>query len=304
MKKLSIVIPVYFNQDNLYPLYDDIKAKIIDIIDFEYELVFVDDGSQDKSWDVLQELAKKDPNIKLYKLSRNFGSHAAILCGISNSTGDCVVIKAADLQEPTEIILQMYDSWLQGNNVVLAVRRDREDTSLFSNLYYNMTRKLALPNMPKGGFDIFLLDRKVVKVIELMDERNSAITGQVLWSGFKTSEIYYTRKERIIGKSRWTLKKKLRLVFDTLFSFSSFPITAVSGIGVVSCLISIIWSCVILVGKLLGTIEIEGFTSLMIFQLLSFGITMLTLGVLGNYLWRSFDATRNRPVYIVEDKKL
>lgn len=301
MSKLSIIIPVYFNQDNIMPLYEDIKEKVICSIDFDYEIVMVDDGSKDGSWNVMCQLATLDSHVKPIKLSRNFGSHSAILCGLSNCTGDCAVIKAADLQEPTEMILQMYESWKSGNNVVLAVREGREDKSLFSELYYWLTRKFALSNMPKGGFDVFLIDRKVINVLEALDEKNSAITGQILWSGFKTNTIYYTRRAREIGKSKWTLKKKIRLVSDTLFSFSNLPITLVTATGVISCICSIIWSIVVVCGKLMGDIPVQGFTTLFIFQLFSFGTIMLTLGILGNYIWRAFDASRNRPVYIIED---
>lgn len=301
MKKLSIVIPVYYNELNLKPLYADIKEKIIDVIDFDYEIVMVDDGSEDGSWNVIQELAAKDSKIKGIHLSRNFGSHSAILCGLSHATGDCAVIKAADLQEPTELILEMYHSWEKGNNVVLAVREDREDKSFFSELYYWLTRKVALPKMPEHGFDVFLLDRKVIHVLQALDEKNSAITGQILWSGFKTACINYVRKERTIGKSRWTLKKKIRLVSDTLFSFSTVPISFITTIGFLSLAGSLIWALILLIIKLTRGIDVAGFTTLFIFQLFSFGVIMMTLGLLGGYLWRTFDASRNRPVYIVED---
>lgn len=302
MDKLSIVIPVYYNEKNLIPLYKDIKEKIIDIIDFDYEIIMVDDGSGDNSWSVVKELSKQDDNIKAYRLSRNFGSHAAILCGLSHVTGNCAVVKAADLQEPTELILEMYESWKNGNNVVLAVREDREDKSFFSELYYWLTRKVALPNMPLRGFDVYLIDRKVIDVLQNLDEKNSALTGQLLWSGFKTSTIKYTRRERTIGKSRWTLKKKIKLVSDTLFSFSTLPISVVMGIGVCSCFGSALWAVILLFVKLKYGIDVEGFTTLFIFQLFSFGVIMLTLGLLGGYLWRTFDASRNRPVYIIEDE--
>ncbi len=301
MNKLSIVVPVYYNELNLRPLYQDIKAKIIDVIDFEYEIVMVDDGSGDNSWKVIQDLAAQDKNIRPIRLSRNFGSHAAILCGLVHASGDCAVIKAADLQEPTELILHMYQEWRQGYNVVLAVREVREDKSFFSELYYWLTRKVALPKMPAHGFDVFLVGRKVIQVLKNLDEPNSAITGQILWSGFKTKEIYYDRKEREIGKSKWTLTKKIRLVADTLFSFSTVPITAITWVGTLSCIGSAFWALLVLISKLSNGIEVAGFTTLFIFQLFSFGIIMLTLGVLGNYLWRTFDASRGRPVYIVEE---
>lgn len=302
MSKLSIIVPVYYNELNLQPLYEDIKEKIIDIIDFEYEIIMVDDGSEDHSWDIIQNLIKSDSNIKGIRLSRNFGSHAAILCGLSHATGDCAVVKAADLQEPTELLLDMYEYWKQGNNVVLAVREDREDKSFFSELYYWLTRKVALPKMPEHGFDVFLIDRKVIDVLERLDEKNSAITGQILWSGFKTAQINYVRRERKIGKSRWTLKKKIRLVSDTLFSFSTVPISLVTTIGFLSCVGSLLWAIIVFVVKLTSGISAQGFTTLFIFQLFSFGVIMMTLGLLGGYLWRTFDASRNRPVYIIEQQ--
>lgn len=303
--KISIVIPVYYNEDNLYPLYDDIKKKVIDVIDYAYEIIMVNDGSKDNSYAVMQELAERDHNVKIISLSRNFGSHAAILCGLAKCTGDCAIVKAADLQEPTELVLEMVESWKRGNNVVLAVREKREESreqTLFANMYYSLMRKAALPNMPKGGFDVYLLDRKVIHVLMELDEKNSALTGQILWSGFKTDKVYYTRLAREIGKSRWTLRKKIRLVSDTLFSFSTLPITVVTVIGAVSFIGSLIWAVVEIIFKLMGMIEVSGWTTLFIFNLFSFGVVMLTLGILGGYLWRTFDASRNRPAYIIEEE--
>lgn len=303
--KVSLVIPVYCNEDNLYPLYADLKEKFIDKIDYEYELVMVNDGSKDKSYEVMQQLARQDSNIKIISLSRNFGSHAAILCGLSYCTGDCAVVKAADLQEPTELVLKMVESWRKGNNVVLAVRDGRDESkgqTFFSNFYYWLVQKTALPEMPDQGFDVYLVDRKVITVLESLDEKNSALTGQILWSGFKTEKVYYRRLAREIGTGKWTFKKKVRLVMDTLFSFTSLPITVVVNVGVLSMAIAIIWAVVVLTSKIAGLIVVSGWTTLFIFNLFSFGVIMMTLGILGEYLWRTFDASRNRPPYIVEDE--
>ncbi len=302
--KVSLVIPVYFNEDNLRPLYADIKEKFIDKIDYDYEIVMVNDGSKDKSFEVMREIAKQDSNVKTVSLSRNFGSHAAVLCGLEMCTGDCAVIKAADLQEPTEMLLEMVDSWKSGNNVVLAVREGREESkqqTMFSNFYYWLVRKAALPNMPKMGFDVYLLDRKVIDTLSSMREKNSSLSGQILWSGFRTGVVWYTRKAREIGTSKWTLKKKIRLVMDTLFSFSTLPIKVVTTTGVLSFAGSLVWALYVLVSKLMNQIDVEGWTLMFIFNLFSFGVIMLSIGILGEYLWRTFDASRNRPPYIIED---
>lgn len=303
--KVSLVIPVYYNEDNLQPLYKDLREKFIDKIDYDYEIVMVNDGSKDKSYQVMKELATQDENIKIISLSRNFGSHSAILCGISNCTGDCAVIKAADMQEPTELILEMVESWKKGNNVVLAVRDGRDESrkqTFFANFYYKLVQKTALPEMPDQGFDVYLIDRKVINVLENLDEKNSALTGQILWCGFKTDRIYYRRLARKIGTSRWTLKKKIRLVMDTLFSFTTLPITIVLDVGVISLIIAVIWAVIVLISKLSGHISVSGWTTLFIFSLFEFGVIMMTLGILGEYLWRTFDASRNRPTYIIEDR--
>ena len=303
--KLSIIIPVYFNEENLKPLYEDIKKKIIDVIDYDYELVMVNDGSKDASYEVMRELAAADPNIKTISLSRHFGSHAAILCGLAHCTGDCAVVKAADLQEPTEMILAMVESWRGGNNVVLAVREGREEKksqTFFAGLYYGMVRKTSFPNMPETGFDVYLIDRKVIDVLNMLDEKNSALTGQILWSGFRTACVYYKRQARQIGKSRWTLRKKLRLVTDTLFSFSTLPIKFVSTIGFLAFIVSILWGIFLVTFKFLGLVPVRGWTALFVFNMFSFGVVMLTLGILGEYLWRTFDATRKRPPYIIEEE--
>lgn len=302
--KISIVIPVYYNEENLRPLYEDIQEKLFSHSDLEWELVMVNDGSKDNSYKVMRELAQKDERVKIFSLSRNFGSHAAILCGLAQCTGDCAVVKAADLQEPTELVLEMVERWKKGFNVVLAVREDREESkgqTLFANLYYWMVRKAALSQMPKGGFDVYLLDRKVIKVLMSLDERNSALTGQILWSGFRTDKVLYTRLAREIGTSKWTLKKKIRLVSDTLFSFSTLPIKMVTVVGTLSFIGSLIWAILVFIFKFMGLIDVSGWTTLFIFNLFSFGVIMLTLGILGEYLWRAFDASRNRPPYIIED---
>jgi len=304
--KLSIIIPVYFNEPNLIPLYEDIKTIVLDKLDIDYEIVMVDDGSKDDSYNEILKLKEKDENIVAVKLSRNFGSHAAILAGLSVCTGDCATMKAADLQEPSEIILEMLEKWKEGTKSVLAVRTDRDEPFLqkgFSNTYYNLMRKFALPSMPKGGFDCFLIDRDVINLLNQMEEKNTTLMGQILWCGFKTETVYYVRKKREVGKSRWTLRKKIKLFIDSFLGFSYAPVRAIFTIGMIYFALAILYSIYLIVYKLARGFPVQGFATTIIIVLFSFGIVMLSIGILGEYLWRSFDASRNRPVFIIEEKK-
>lgn len=302
MSKISIIIPVYYNSDTLMMLYEDMKEKILGVIG-EYEIVMVDDGSGDNSWEVMNQIRDLDENVKCVRLSRNFGEHAAIFAGLANCTGDCAVTKQADLQEDSELILRMYDSWKKGNKVVLAVREERDEPALkkfFSNLYYSIVRKTIDPNMPKGGFDCYLLDRQAIEVVERMDEKNSALTLQVLWIGFKSDKVYFHRKDREVGESRWTLSKKIKLAMDSMMSFSYFPIKFMSGVGTVMAMLAFVWIIEVIFEYFVIGTPIRGWSTLMCLILFSTGMILLMLGILGEYLWRTLDATRNRPVFIVD----
>lgn len=307
MSKISIVVPVYFNSDTLMLLYEDMKEKILGKLG-DYELVFVDDGSGDNSWEIMNEIKEKEPagNVQCVKLSRNFGEHAALLAGLSVCKGDCAVTKQADLQEDSEIILEMYESWKKGNKVVLAVRKERDENivkKFFASLYYILIHKFVEKRMPIGGCDCYLVDRQVIEVLERLDEKNSSLTLQVLWAGFQTDEIYFHRRDREIGKSRWTLGKKIKLVLDSMMSFSYFPIRFMSGVGVVFFLAAILMMIEVIVEKFTIGTPILGWASLMCVVLFSFGIMMLMMGVLGEYVWRALDASRNRPPYLIDEVK-
>ncbi|GHT81144.1 glycosyl transferase [Actinomycetota bacterium] len=305
MSKLSVVVPVYFNEDTLEDMYDDLMVNAINPLvekyQIEYEIVMVNDGSQDASFDIIKKLKATDSNVVGISLSRNFGSHSSISCGIEQSTGDCIAVKSADLQESSQLVVDMFEKWQEGNKVVLATREARDDAAGFSNLFYWITRRFILKNMPESGFDAFLLDRVVAKNIETFDITNSTLTGKILWSGFKTATVGYHRLDRTVGESKWTLKKKLKQVSDMIYSFSNLPIFFVQIIGVLSVLIGAVWAVVLVVSKIMGSIQEVGWTSLFIFNLLSFGTIMITLSVLGGYLWRSFEASRNRPAYMIEE---
>lgn len=305
MSKISIVVPVYYNSDTLMMLYEDMKQKILGKLG-DYELVFVDDGSGDNSWDIMNRIREMDSNVKCVRLSRNFGEHAALLAGLSVCTGDCAVTKQADLQEDSEIILEMYESWKKGNKVVLAVRSERDENPVkkfMAHLYYVIIHKFVNERMPVGGCDCYLLDRQVIDVLQMLDEKNSSLTLQVLWAGFKTDHVYFHRKEREVGKSRWTLSKKVKLAMDSMMSFSYFPIRFMSTVGVLFFVLSVIMAIEVIVEKIVVGTPILGWASLMCVVLFSFGCMMLMLGILGEYVWRALDASRNRPPYLIDEVK-
>ena len=303
MSKISIIIPVYWNEDTLELLYDDLKEKVLGQLE-DYELVFVDDGSGDNSWEIINKIKNRDDRVICVKLSRNFGEHSALLAGLSVCTGDCAVTKQADLQEDSEIILEMYESWKKGNKVVLAVREERDDsfaTKFFAGLYYKLMQKFANKNMPSGGCDCYLLDRQVIEVLLKLDEKNSSLTLQVLWVGFKTDKIYFHRREREIGKGRWTFAKKFKLVLDSMISFSYVPIRMMWIIGILFFVFSVIMGIEVFIEWFTVGTPVAGWPSLMCVVLCSSGLILLMLGMLGEYIWRTFDAARKRPPSILDE---
>lgn len=303
MNKLSLVVPIYKNEDNIIPFYEDFKNNIMPFLD-DYEIIMVHDASPDNSWEVMTRLAKENPKIKLIKLSRNFGAIAACFTGIKYATGDCVTEKACDLQEPAELTIEMYNKWKQGAKSIIAVREARNDfwlTNKLSGIYYWLVQKLVIADMPKGGFDIFMLDRSVVNRILEINDRNSPITLQILWMGFGPEKVYYERRKREIGKSSWTFSKKMKLFIDSFIGFSYIPIRIVSVCGILFALFAVIWGVYLIIAKLMGQIPVQGYTTIIVLMLFSSGMIMFTLGLLGEYIWRTLDAARRRPISIIEE---
>lgn len=302
MSKLSIVVPVYYNSDTLEMLYEDMKAKVLDKVG-DYEIVFVNDGSGDNSWEIMNKIKAIDNNVVCVQLSRNFGEHAAILAGLSVCTGDCAVTKQADLQEDSTLILDMYDSWKRGNKVVLAIRASREESAVkkfFAGMYYWLVRKTINKDMPQGGCDCYLVDRQVIEVLNKMDEKNSSLTLQVMWLGFKTEKIFFDRKDRTVGKSRWTFSKKFKLVVDSMMSFTYFPVRVMELTGFLFFFAAIIGIILVIREKLTVGTPILGYASLMSVLLFGFGMMFMMLGILGEYVWRALEESRKRPPFIID----
>lgn len=307
MKKLSIIIPTYFNELNIKKTYKELEKEVlIKLKKYDYELIFVDDGSKDNTVSEINEVMKNHKKIKLVTLSKNFGSHSAILAGLSVCTGDVASFISSDLQDPPKIILEMLEKWEKGNQAVIAVRKDREESivqKFFSNTYYRIMQKIAIDNMPNGGFDCFLIDRKIINILVQMKEKNTSLMGLILWSGFTLEKIYYVRKKREDGKSGWTLKKKIKYFTDSIISFSFFPIKCISVVGLLFFVISMLALIFIFFQKIFGNISIPGYTTIALILLMSSGLILLTLGIIGEYLWRIFDSVRTRPTFIIDEIK-
>jgi len=305
MSLFSIVVPVYYNASSLPDLLLEIQAVADKNLDDDFEFIFVDDGSGDHSFAVLDALAQSEPRMRVIKLSRNFGSNPAIMAGLSQAKGDAVTAIAADLQDPPALIHDMLGLWHEGNKVVIAARRERADpfpTSLLSDSFYKLFRRYALKTMPERGFDFFLIDRQVCGLINNIQENNAYLMGLILWLGFEPYVLYYDRQARAkkYGQSMWSLTRKFKYFVDSFVAFSYFPIRLASGLGILFSLFGLIYAAWVIFARLALGIETEGWASLMIVVLIAAGMQMLILGIIGEYMWRNLDETRRRPRFIIE----
>jgi len=304
MKKISIVVPV-FNEPSLSETIPQLLSLREKISENEFEFIFVDDGSTDNSLENLLKFREKFPKeIKVIKFTRNFGYQAAVRAGLRASKGDCVGVISADLQDPPELFENMIQYWQKGNKIVLAVRKDRHDTmpsKISSKIYYHSVRKYAISNFPKGGFDLFLLDRAVVDKINKISDKNTNIVSIIIWLGYDYVTIPYVRQKRKRGKSGFTLSKKFKIVIDSFIGFSYLPIKLLPIIGIIFAVVSFVYGGYVLFNWSIGNLAVEGWTSTIILVTFIGGIQMIMLGVLGEYLWRTLDETRNRPTFVIEE---
>lgn len=302
--KFSIVVPIYYNELNIPHTIPRLQ-KLQEIIpNCDFEFVFVDDGSQDNSLSLLLEAKKQDDRIKVIKLSRNFGSMSAIQAGLRFASGECVGIIAADLQDPPEMFKQMIEYWREGRKVVLGTREDREESlsqKFFSNSYYYLLEKFALRGYPKGGFDFLLIDRQVVNEVLQIQEKNTNVMSLIYWLGHDQVQIPYVRQERKLGKSRWTLSKKVKLFVDSFVSFSYMPIRFMSFIGVITAILSFLYGVFVVICTVFGLIELQGWTTIIALITFLLGIIMIMLGIIGEYLWRILDESRQRPSFVIDE---
>ena len=307
MKKISMVIPMYYEEDVAEECYNRMTEVLKKIANYEYEIIFINDGSKDKTLEILEGIAEKDKKVKVISFARNFGHQCAVTAGLKYVTGDAIVIIDADLQDPPELIPEMLKLWEDGNEVIYGKRKTRDGESIFklftAKMFYKTLNALSDVEIPKDTGDFRLVDRKVVDVINSLPEHNKFLRGLFSWVGFEQKAFEYERKERFAGKTKYPLKKMLKLASDGIIGFSTKPLKLVGGLGILSiCISFIILIYAILSYAFKWNNLAAGWTSLMITMTFLGGVILLSLWMIGEYISRIYDESKDRPQYIIKKK--
>lgn len=301
---ISIIIPLYNEAEGIPVLVNSLNDFFNDKNEIPVEIIFVNDGSSDKSFQILQQQTFINYSAQLISFSKNFGSHAALRAGILNAKMEYITFVYADLQDPLELIFQMYEQATKGFDIIWANRNNTSNSlfeTIFSGFYAKLMQKFAFSNFPDKGFDIVFFNSKVARQINENIESNSSIFLQILGMGFSQTSIFYDKKERKIGKSKWTISKKVKLLIDSFVAFSYAPIRFVSFIGILFFMFGVVWTIYIVFRKMLFDDLVMGWPALTSILLLGFGVTNIGLGIIAEYLWRTLDASRKRPVFIIDE---
>lgn len=301
---ISIIAPVYNEIDCL----DELYRRLCDVMDpsgYSWELVLVDDGSQDGSTEKIRELSKHHDRIRAVIFARNFGHQIAVTAGLDYSRGKAVVIIDADLQDPPEVILDLASKWKEGYQVVYAVREEREGETWFkkttASLFYRIIYRITDVNIPLDTGDFRLLDRQVVDVMNRMHERHRFLRGMSSWIGFKQVGVNYKRAARFAGTTKYPFKKMLKLALNAVTSFSYFPLQLATYLGFISAGISILAIPVVVIFRVIGNQAFFGQATTLISVLFLGGVQLISLGILGEYVGRIYDEVKGRPLYVVSE---
>jgi len=289
-------------QDNIQPFYSAVKEVTDSLSDYDWEIIFADDGSTDTTVQRIMSIRENDPRVCILQLSRNFGSYAAIKAGFDYARGDACISISADLQDPPELFRGFTDLWRQGHHIVWGVREQRDDPwskKVLASIFYRLVRRLALADLPDHGMDCGLFDRRVVDEFRKIRDKNSITFMTIYWMGFRQARIPYHRESRRFGTSKWPLGKRIKSALDVITAFSYLPVRLSSYVGLIISTIAFIGAVIVLFDKLVLGIGEWGWPSLMITMLFLGGVQMLMLGIIGEYLWRINTEVRDRPQYIV-----
>jgi polyisoprenyl-phosphate glycosyltransferase len=305
---ISLVIPVFNEGPGLRPLIERLCACLALLEETRAEVIFVDDASTDNSTEILRSVCLDNPNMfRFIRLSRNRGSHVAILAGLAQAKGECCVFMASDLQDPPELIAKMLGQWRDGFHVVWAVRARREGVSrretFFSNLFYWILNTLGDVQFPPSGADFALLDKTVVDALLQTISAHPSLGIDIASLGFRQTQIEYVKEARKFGTTSWTLGRKLKAFADAFVSSTYVPLRLMSYLGMLFSVVGLLYACLIIFMRVVLQTQVTGWASLMVVTLVVGGIQMVMLGVLGEYLWRTLEAARNAPLYFIEDSE-
>lgn len=303
-RMLSIVVPVYNETEVIQAFYERIKKVVDPLESMDHELIFVDDGSTDESYQELRAIADKDRHVRLLRFSRNFGHQIAITAGIDAAKGDAVVIIDADLQDPPEVIRHFLKKREEGFDVVYGVREKREGEDkmklLTANLFYRLLRSLVKIDIPVDTGDFRLLSRRAVNHLKDIRERDRFVRGLVSWLGFRQTGVYYTRDRRYAGSTKYPYRKMIKFALDGITSFSSAPLRLATWLGYLTSLCAFLYACSVFVKKAFG-FTVQGWASIMVGMLFLGGVQLICLGIIGEYIGRIFNETKQRPLYIIQE---
>jgi polyisoprenyl-phosphate glycosyltransferase len=300
---VTVIIPIFNEYEGIPFLVQSLNEFFASNTGLRAEVIFVNDGSKDNSVERLTEMKHEAYQGKVINLSRNFGSHAALRAGIAHSSGELVCFNYADLQDPLELIIEMKARIEEGNDIIWAHRESTKVSfaeKAFSRSYAYLMQKFAFKNFPEKGFDIVMFNHKVAKAVNLNVEANSSIFLQILGMGFNQASISYRKRERKTGVSKWTLSKKIKLFIDSFVAFSYAPIRFVTIVGITMFFFGILWTAYIVLRELIYHDLSAGWPMLVSILMIGFGITNISLGIIAEYLWRTLDASRKRPVFIID----
>lgn len=302
-KTVSIVVPVYNEIEVIDTCYRRLTDVMESLREYDYELIFVDDGSLDGSWDKLMDIQSRDPRLKVIKFSRNFGHQIAITAGIDHAKGAAVVVIDADLQDPPEVIVEMIAKWEQGYDVVYGVRKKRDGENwlkLFTAAaFYRVLRRFTHIEIPLDVGDFRLMSARAAHQLKRLREKDRFIRGLVSWIGFRQTGITYHREERFAGHTKYPLKKMAKFALDGITSFSSVPLKLASWLGFMTSLLAFLYLFSVFVQKAMGH-TVEGWATIMVAMLFLGGVQLICLGIIGEYIGRIFNEIKSRPMYVIE----
>ena len=302
--RYSIVAPCYNEEDNLHELYRRV-TEVMDRTGEPWELVLVNDGSADRTPELMRELHTADPRVHFVDFARNFGHQIAVTAGMDYAQGDAVILIDADLQDPPELFLEMIDKWQEGYAVVYAVRRERKGENWFklatAKLFYRLIYRITEVNIPLDTGDFRLMDRKVIEAMKQMTERHRFIRGMTSWVGFKQTGVYYDRAERFAGETKYPFRRMLKFAWDAVTGFSFFPLQVAMYLGFTIAGLSALGVIAVVIARLFGNQAFFGQATTLVMVLFLGGVQLISLGIIGEYLGRIYDEVKGRPMYVVNE---